>query len=79
MISLGATPNTEPNNPPLTNESSVLSSVGVNTLSSSNGINSILSPLPTTELSSGITVNVLVEPSPLNTSEVCLSPLMYTV
>ena len=64
-ISLGACPSADVNSPPFTIESSVLSSVGVNTPSSSNGINS------TNAFSSGVSLmlNVAVEPSPLITSE----------
>ena len=63
-MSLGAVPNAEPKRPPLTIESSVLSSVGVSTPSSSKGINS------TNEPASGIdvSVNAVVDPSPLNIS-----------
>ena len=65
MMSLGACPNADVNNPPLTNVSSVLSSVGVSTPSSSNGMNS------TNAFASGVSliVNDTVEPSPLITSE----------
>ena len=57
-------PNADLNNPPVTNLSNVLSSVGVNTPSSSNGINS------TSAFASGVVlkVNDVVDPSPLNTS-----------
>ena len=47
-ISLGACPSAEVNKPPFTIESKVLSSVGVNTPSSSKGINS------TSAFSSGV-------------------------
>ena len=63
-ISLGADPNAEPKSPPLIIDSKVLSSVGVKTPSSSNGINSTNVP------AAGIVpiVNDVVDPSPLNTS-----------
>ena len=64
MMSLGACPNADPNNPPCTIESSVLSSVGVNTPSSSNGMNSTSAPASGIE----VKVNAVVVPSPLNMS-----------
>ena len=70
IISEGAIPIAEPNNPPDKRVSSVRSSVGVNTLSSSKGINSTLTPLPGADEN----VNVVVDPSPRNTSAVCLTP-----
>ena len=63
-ISLGADPSADPNSPPLIMLSSVLSSLGVNTPSSSNGMNSISASLSGTDAK----VNAVVEPSPLNTS-----------
>ena len=63
-ISLGAVPIADPNRPPLTIESRVLSSVGVNTPSSSKGINSTNAPASGIEVS----VNAVVEPSPLKIS-----------
>ena len=66
ITSLAAVPNAVLNNPPDNNVSSVLSSVGVNTPSSSNGINSTKVPSAGAELK----VNVVVEPSPLNVSAV---------
>ena len=77
-ISLGACPSADLNRPPFTIESSVLSSVGVSTPSSSNGINS------TNAFASGVSliVNATVEPSPLITSPnfflVLSSCVMYT-
>ena len=64
-ISLIDVPKADPNKPPLNKESSVLSSVGVNTPSSSNGINS------TNALSGGKVLKVkdVSTPSPLNTSD----------
>ena len=64
-MSLGAWPSADVNNPPLTIESSVLSSVGVSTPSSSNGMNSTSAP------ASGVSLiaNLTVDPSPLMNSE----------
>ena len=70
-ISDGAIPTADENNPPDIKVSSVLSSVGVNTLSSSKGINSTLTPAPGADASE----NTVVVPLPLNTSAICLTPL----
>ena len=69
-ISDGAIPTADENNPPDIKVSSVLSSVGVRTLSSSNGINSTLTPAP----GAAVNENVTVLPSPLNASVICLTP-----
>ncbi len=70
IISPGLTPTAELKSPPDIKLSSTLSSVGVRTLSSSKGISSTFTPLP------GALDNVksFVDPSPLNTSAVCLVP-----
>ena len=66
MISLGACPTADVNNPPLTIESRVLSSVGVSTPSSSKGMNSTKVP----DAGAVVSVNVVVLPSPLKLSAV---------
>ena len=79
-MSLGADPNADPyrpsfvNNPPLTIESNVLSSVGVSTPSSSAGMNSIKA------FSFWLTLNskVVVLPSPVKTSESFLRVLSFS-
>ena len=77
-MSSGADPTADPNSPPLIIESSVLSSVGVNTPSSSNGMNSTNASVSGTEFN----VNDVVDPSPLKNSDnffLVLSPdVTYT-